>query len=169
MQDQRHPRPVIRARPGGSCKAIHDVEFSVGDSYHVVSSERDDSTAWGHLARSEMLLLPAIAAGPHGGPGPIRAPSLGDDASLRGAPLTRAVGPIKVGAWPFVLSLSVLLSLHELDFVISGLCPPSSLLDSALLCHCWTLPSCRHHLLTPPFSTQVPPFTLDGCVSTPAA
>ena len=49
-------------RPGSSCKAIHVAEFGVG-------SERDDSTAWGHLAGSGVEPLPAIAAGPRGGRG----------------------------------------------------------------------------------------------------
>ena len=67
MRDRRHPRRVVRARPGCSCKAIHDAEFGVGDSYQVVWSERDIFMAWGHLAGSGMLLLPAIAAGPRRG------------------------------------------------------------------------------------------------------
>ena len=39
----------------------------MGDSYQVVWSERDIFMAWGHLAGSGMLLLPAIAAGPRRG------------------------------------------------------------------------------------------------------
>jgi len=39
-RDRRHSRPVVRAWPGGSCKAIHDTEFGVGYSYHVVGSAR---------------------------------------------------------------------------------------------------------------------------------
>ena len=79
----------------------------MGDSYHVVRSEQDIFMARGHLAGRGMLLLPAIAAGPRGGPGPIRAPDLRDDASLRGGSLSRATGPIKVGVRPFGLSLSL--------------------------------------------------------------
>ena len=104
---------------GVLCKAIHDAEFGAGDSYHVVRSEQDIFTVWGHLAGRGMLPLPAIEAGPCGGAGPIRAPCSGDDASLRGAPPPpHAVGPIKVGAGLFILSLSVLLPPHVLDFVI---------------------------------------------------
>ena len=86
MQDRRHSWPVVRAWPGGSCKAIHGVEFGVGNSYHVVGSERDGSTARGHLAGSGMKRFPAITAGPCRGLGPIRTPESGDDTLLWGAP-----------------------------------------------------------------------------------
>ena len=67
----RHARPsaVVRACPGGSCKAIHDAEFGVGDSYHVMGSERDKSTVWSRLAGNGMLRFPAITAGRTGGRG----------------------------------------------------------------------------------------------------
>jgi len=78
------PSPVVRAWLGGSFRGVHNAEFGVGDSYRVVSSEGDDSTAWGHLAGSGMLWCPAIAARPHRGSEPIRAPDLGDDTELRG-------------------------------------------------------------------------------------
>ena len=90
MRDQCRSRPVIRARLRGSCKAIHDVEFGVGDSYHVVRSERDIFTARGHIAGSAMKQFPAITAGRHGGPGPIRAPDSGDDTEFWGGPPPRA-------------------------------------------------------------------------------
>ena len=62
MWDRHDPRPVVRARPRGSCKAIHDTEFGVGDSYHVVRSERDISTAWGPPCRKWNV----AASGHHG-------------------------------------------------------------------------------------------------------
>ena len=98
MRDRRHPQTVVRAWSGSLCKAIHVAEFSVGDSYHVVGSERDISTAWRHLAGSGMFPLPTIAAGPRRGPGPIRAPDSGDDTSLRGGPPPRTMGYIQ-GRW----------------------------------------------------------------------
>ena len=41
MQDRRHCWPVVRAWPGGSCKAFHGAVFGTGDSCHVVRTERD--------------------------------------------------------------------------------------------------------------------------------
>ena len=46
-------------------------------------SERDDSTAWDHLAGSEVEPLPVMAAGPCAGRGPTRAPDSSDNTSLR--------------------------------------------------------------------------------------
>jgi len=131
MRERRHPRLVIRARPRGSCKAIHDAEFGVGDSYHVVRSERDIFIARGHLAGSGMVRLPAIEARPRGGPGPISAPNSGDDTLLRGGPPPHAAGPIKVGEGPS-FSISVLLPPYKLDFVIASTPPPVVI--------AWTLP-----------------------------
>ena len=86
MQDRRHSWPVVRAWPGGSCKAIHGVEFSVGNLCHVVRLERYIFAAWGHLAGNGMLRFPAITAGLRRGSGPIRAPDSSDDTSLRDGP-----------------------------------------------------------------------------------
>ena len=105
VRDRRCPRPIIRAWPGDSCRVIHGAEFGVGDSYHVVRSEQDIFTARGHLAGNRMLRFPAFAAGPHRGSGPIRAPDSGDGTMLRGGPLPRAAGPIKVRAEPSFRSL----------------------------------------------------------------
>jgi len=98
MRDRLCPRPVIRARPGGSYKASHDAEFGVGDSYHVVRSGQDIFVAWEHLAGSGMWLLPAIAAGPCRWSGPIRAPDSGDVTEFWGGP--RPAGSIKVRVDP---------------------------------------------------------------------
>ena len=98
MRDRRCPRPVIRAWPGGSCKAIHGAEFGVGDSCHVVRSEQDIFVAWGHLAGNGMLQFPAIATGPRRGSRILRAPDSGDDTTVRRGPPPRATGPTKVRA-----------------------------------------------------------------------
>ena len=87
-------------RPGGSCKAIHDAEFGVGDSYHVMGSERDNSTARSRLAGNGMLRFLVIAAEQHRGLGTIRALDLGDDTALQGGPLPHAAGPIKASLYP---------------------------------------------------------------------
>jgi len=98
----RHARPSagVKARPGGSCKAIHDAEFGVGDSYHVMGSERDNSTARSRLAGNGMLRFLVIAAEQHRGLGTIRVLDLGDDTALRGGPPPHAAGPIKVSLYP---------------------------------------------------------------------
>jgi len=111
VRDRCCPKPLIRARPGKSCKAIHGAEFGVGDSYHVVRSERDIFVASGHLAGNGVLRLPAIAAVPRRGSGPIRLPDSGDVTEFRGGLPPHASGPIKVGAGPFARSLSLSLSL----------------------------------------------------------
>jgi len=125
MCDGRHPQPVVRARPGGCCKAIHDTEFGVGDSYHVVGSERDFFTAQGHLAGSGMSQFRAIAAWPRGGVGPIRGAASGDDASLRGGPPPHTAGSIKGGSWGRSCSLSFVSIHHRLDSASTLLTPPT--------------------------------------------
>ena len=129
----------------------------MGDSYHVVGSERDIFTTRGHLAGSGMLLVPAIEAGPRRGPGPIRAPSSRDDSSLRDSPLPHATGPIKVGAGPFTRSLPCLASRSS-----GCLTPPTvgitSTLPSVIIAGLLLLFS-AHMTLTPP-THLVPPPTL---------
>ena len=70
--------------------------YGVGNSYHVMGSERDDSTVHGQLAGNGMLRFLAITAEPCRGSGPIRAPDSGDDTAFRGGPPPHAAGPIKV-------------------------------------------------------------------------
>ena len=94
VRDRRCPRQVLRARPGGSCKAIHGTEFGVGNACRVVRSEWDIFAVWDHLAGNGMWRFPAITAGPRRGSGPIRAPDSGDDTTFRGGPPPRATGPI---------------------------------------------------------------------------
>ena len=96
------PSDGVGVRPRGSCKAIHDAEFGVGDSYHVVGSERDNSTAQRRLAGNGMLWFPAIAAEPRSGSGTMIAPNSGDDTALRGGPPPRPTGPIKVRVEPSI-------------------------------------------------------------------
>ena len=153
MRDRCCPKPLIRARPGKSCKAIHGAEFGVGDSYHVVRSERDIFVASGHLAGNGVLRLPAIAAVPRRGSGPIRLPDSGDVTEFRGGLPPHASGPIKVGAGPFARSLSLSLSL-------SAALPRFSLnldLDSAFCRHHWALPPRLHpHDSDSTLPTQTP-------------
>ena len=138
----------------------------MGDSYHVVGSERDIFAVWGHLAGSGMLLLPAITAGPRRGSGPIRAPDSGDDTEFRGGPPPRTVGPIKLRADPplslcpvsppaqagrrlrLLLSLLDSSSLSALSLLPLKLVFDSTYcrhhLDSAFCLHCWTPPPLLH-------------------------
>ena len=58
--------------------------FTVGDSCHVMGSERNIFAVWDDLAGNGVLQLPAKFSGPHEGSGPIGAPDSGDDALLLG-------------------------------------------------------------------------------------
>ena len=147
MRDHRCPRSVIRVQPGGSCKASHDAEFGVGDSYLVVGSERDIFAAWGHLAGSGMVLLPTIVAGLRRGSGPIRAPDSGDVTEFRGGPPPR--GAYKGPSGYFFLSLLPCLAfcsswtLTPPSVVITST-PPSVVIAGLLLLFS------AHTTLTPP-------------------
>ena len=119
VRDQRCPWPVIRARPGGSCKASHDAEFGVGDSYHVVRSEQDIFTARGHLAGNGMLRFPAK---PCRGLGPIRTLDSGDDTAFWGAPPSASACKGPSGAFAHSLP-SFRSSYSSTPYVIAGLRP----------------------------------------------
>ena len=49
-------------------------KFGVGDSCHVVGSERNIFAAWDDLAGNEVVRFPAKVSGPREGSGPIGAP-----------------------------------------------------------------------------------------------
>ena len=74
--------------------------FGVGDSCHVVGSERNMFTVWDDLAGNEVRRFPAKVSESCERLGPIGAPNSGDDVSLRGGPSPRAASPKKVGAVP---------------------------------------------------------------------
>jgi len=62
-------------RPGMARGFLPDdsrTKFGVGDSYHVVRSERGVFAVWDGLARNEVRRLPAQAGGPREGSGPKR-------------------------------------------------------------------------------------------------
>jgi len=141
------PSDGVGVRPRGSCKAIHDAEFGVGDSYHVVGSERDNSTAQRRLAGNGMLWFPAIAAEPRSGSGTMIAPNSGDDTALRGGPPPR--GAYKGPSGYFFLSLLPCLAfcsswtLTPPSVVITST-PPSVVIAGLLLLFS------THMTLTPP-------------------
>ena len=82
--DRRQPQ-VTGAGHGVWCKAINITGFGAG-RFVSRCSERDDSTAWNHLAGNKMKPLPVMAAGRCAGRGPIRAPDSDDDNTSRRHP-----------------------------------------------------------------------------------
>ena len=78
----RDPRPVARAFLQDDSRA----NFGVGDSCHLMGSERNIATVWDGLAGNEVRRFPAQAGGPREGSGPIGAPDSCDDFWIRHGP-----------------------------------------------------------------------------------
>ena len=139
---------------------------------HTRSRGRSEtfSRLGGHLAGSRMLPLPAIVARPHGRPGQIRVPDLGDDASLQGGSPPRTTRFIK-GGWRS-RSPPLCSSAPALDLVIAF---DSALLSSSQRLHLhfstglrpptWSNLPLHPLALDSAFYTQVPPFMPDSRVA----
>ena len=98
---------------GDRCKAIHITGFCAR-RFVSWGSERDNSTAWTHLAERGVEPLLAITAGPCSGRGPTRVPYSGDDTSHRVVASTPHDGSIK--GWvavPLVSFLPIVLAHHS--------------------------------------------------------
>ena len=69
------PQPLAR----GVLQDDSRANFGVGDSCHLVGSERNIAAVWVGLAGNEVRRFPAQAGGPREGSGSIGAPDSGDD------------------------------------------------------------------------------------------
>ena len=98
--------------------------FSVGDSCHVVGSERNIPAVWDGLAGNEVRRFPSKVGRPREGSGPIGAPDSGDDVSILHGPSPRAAGPKKVEAVPPPLSCLFSLSPHLSRSLLALSAPP---------------------------------------------
>ena len=161
----RDPRPVTAGR---FLQDDSRANFSVGDSCHVVGSERNMFTVWDGLARNEVRWFPVQAGRPREGSGPIGAPDSGDDVSIRRGPSPRAASAIKVGAVPpppslasCFLSFSASLSPRLVDTATTRLLLPG--LRILISAHMTSTPPAYYSVLalwTPPLLDSSSSFTL---------
>ena len=162
MQGRHDPWPVVGARSGSSCKAIHVVEFGAGQ---CISCREVRAKRFSSLEPSFRNWSGAVSS--HRGraargPGLIRAPDSGDDAFLRGSPLPRTAGFMK-GGWR---SRSLTLSCAGSRLRLLSSSPRPRLHFSALICpHVTDSTHPPGPAYQSAFSTQVPLFTPDGRVS----
>ena len=157
----------MTGRPGTARGFLQDnsrANFSVGDSCHVVGSERNISTVWDGLAGNEVRRFPAKVGGLREGSGPIGAPDSGDDVSIRHGPSPRAASAIKVGAVPppFSLAFSLALSPPLSRSRLASSTPPRP----ASCCSASSSPPTRRQPHPPTWSRlPVHPRTLDSAPS----